>query len=76
MDHVSRYVEDRVELIKIEAREEIAVVLTKAVILFVMLKFLLDNNILSDVRIGLFRFFLIQLFYISLIYFGCKLGKK
>ncbi|WP_430412303.1 hypothetical protein [Kordia sp.] len=46
------------------------------IILFVMLKFLLDNNILSDVRIGLFRFFLIQLFYISLIYFGCKLGKK
>lgn len=46
------------------------------IILYVMLKFLLDNNMLSDVRVGLFRFFLIQLFYISLIYFGCKLSKK
>lgn len=46
------------------------------IILYVMLKFLLDNNILGNVRIGIFRFFLIQLFYISLIYFGCKLGKK
>ncbi len=46
------------------------------VILYGMIKHLLDNGILNNVRIDLFRFFLIQLFYISLIYFGCKLSKK
>ena len=45
------------------------------IVLYVMLKFLLDYNLFESIHIAYFRFLIIQLFYISLIYFGCKLGK-
>lgn len=46
------------------------------IILYIMLKFLSDYYSLITTNIVFFRFFVIQLFYISLIYFGCKLSKK
>jgi hypothetical protein len=47
------------------------------ILLYVMLKFILDSNLFKSIMsIAYFRFAIIQLLYISLIYFGCKLGKK
>lgn len=46
------------------------------IIFYVMFKFLFDYEILKNVNIGYYRFIFIQLFYISLIYFGCKLQKS
>ncbi|GGG07898.1 hypothetical protein GCM10011344_05590 [Dokdonia pacifica] len=46
------------------------------IILYVMIKFLLDYDLNSFILISYFRYILIQLFYISLIYFGWKLDKK
>lgn len=45
------------------------------IILYVMMKFLIDHNLSREIPIGYFRYFLIQLFYISLIYFGHQLSK-
>lgn len=46
------------------------------IIIYVMIKFLKDYDLLRSIGINYFRYYTIQLFYISLIYFGCKLHKK
>ena len=47
------------------------------IILYVMLKFILDEDLFPKmIGIAYFRFFIIQLLYISLIYFGCTLKKQ
>lgn len=46
------------------------------IILYVMLKFIVDVKLFESIKgIAYFRFFIIQLFYISLIYFGYQLSK-
>lgn len=45
------------------------------IILSVFLSFLFKTGLIWEVSIRPFRFFVIQIFYISLIYFGWKLGK-
>lgn len=47
------------------------------ILLYVMLKFILDSNLFKNmISIAYFRFIIIQLLYISLIYFGWRLGQK
>lgn len=46
------------------------------IVSYIMLKFLIESELLHSIRITEFRYLLIQLFYLSLIYFGWKIQKR
>jgi hypothetical protein len=46
------------------------------IVSYIMLKFLIESALLSSIKITLFRYITIQLFYLSLIYFGWKIQKQ
>ncbi|MDH5367912.1 MAG: phage holin family protein [Cyclobacteriaceae bacterium] len=54
IDHLSGYIEDKIELVKIEAKEEVAVFLTKAIIIIVMVLFFVFALFFSTIVLAMY----------------------
>jgi len=46
------------------------------IMMYVMIKFLIESDLFFSIKIYEFRFYVMQLFYLSLIYFGWKIQKR